>query len=64
MLVLSRNVGQSLVLDDRITVTVLATRGTLVRLGVEAASDIGVRRAELVVRAEAADAEAGPGSPP
>ena len=44
MLVLARSVGQSVVLDDRITVVVLGTRGTLVRLGIEAARDVGVRR--------------------
>ena len=47
MLVLARSVGQSVVLDDRITVRVLGVRGTLVRLGIEAASDVGVRRGEL-----------------
>jgi len=47
MLVLARSVGQSVVLDDRITVRVLAVRGTLVRLGIEAESDVGVRRGEL-----------------
>jgi carbon storage regulator len=47
MLVLARSVGQSVVLDDRITVRVLAVRGTLVRLGIEAGSDVGVRRGEL-----------------
>ena len=47
MLVLARSVGQSVVLDDRITVTVLGSRGTLVRLGIEAAPDVGVRRGEL-----------------
>ena len=48
MLVLARSVGQSVVLDDRIIVTVLGSRGTLVRLGIEAAPDVGVRRGELV----------------
>jgi carbon storage regulator CsrA len=49
MLVLARSTGQSVVLDDRITVTVLATRGTLVRLGIEAAPDVAVRRGELAL---------------
>jgi len=47
MLVLARSVGQSVVLDDRITVRVLGVRGTLVRLGIEAGSDVAVRRGEL-----------------
>jgi carbon storage regulator len=47
MLVLARGPGQSVVLDDRITVTVLASRPGLVRLGIEAPDDVGVRRGEL-----------------
>ena len=47
MLVLARSVGQSVVLDDRITIRVLGVRGTLVRLGIEAGTDVGVRRGEL-----------------
>jgi hypothetical protein len=35
------------VLDDRITVTVPAIRGTLVRLGTDAGPDAAVRRGEL-----------------
>jgi carbon storage regulator CsrA len=47
MLVLARGPGQSVVLDDRITVTVLASRPGLVRLGIEAPVGVGVRRGEL-----------------
>jgi carbon storage regulator len=47
MLVLARSAGQSVVLDDRITVTVLATHGGIVRLGIAAPGDVGVRRGEL-----------------
>lgn len=47
MLVLSRGQGQSVVLDDRIVITVLAAREGLVRLGVEAPREVGVRRGEL-----------------
>lgn len=49
MLVLARSAGQSIVLGDRVTITVLATRGGLVRLGIDAPSDVGVRRGELGV---------------
>ena len=49
MLVLARGPGQSVVLDDRITVTVLASRPGLVRLGIEAPHDVPVRRGELEV---------------
>ena len=47
MLVLARAAGQSVVLDDRIVVTVLASRDGLVRLGIQAPRDVGVRRGEL-----------------
>lgn len=49
MLVLARGPGQSVVLDDRITVTVLASRPGLVRLGIEAPDGVGVRRGELAL---------------
>ncbi len=47
MLVLTRGQGQSVVLDDRITVTVLASRAGTVRLGIDAPPEVGVRRGEL-----------------
>ena len=47
VLVLARGPGQSIVLDNRITVTVLTARGSSVRLGIEAPPDVGVRRGEL-----------------
>jgi carbon storage regulator len=47
MLVLSRAAGQSVVLDDRIVVTVLASRPGIVRIGIEAPEGVVVRRGEL-----------------
>ncbi|MEI8057371.1 MAG: carbon storage regulator [Actinomycetes bacterium] len=49
MLVLARLSGQSIVLDGGITITVLATRGGTVRLGIDAPPEVGVRRGELAV---------------
>jgi carbon storage regulator len=49
VLVIARGPGQSVVLDDRIVVTVLPSRPGLVRLGIEAPDDVGVRRGELEV---------------
>jgi len=57
VLVLARAEGQTVVLDDRIVVTVLDCRDGLVRLGIDAPRDVGVRRGELgriVLPAEAA----------
>jgi carbon storage regulator len=50
MLVLSRRKQQNLVIDDRITVTVLEVKGKTVRLGIEAPKDVPIRRAELEAR--------------
>jgi carbon storage regulator len=54
MLVLSRRVGESLVIGDDITVTVIEVRGDTVRLGVDAPRHVRVHRAEVIaaVRAE------------
>jgi carbon storage regulator len=47
MLVLSRKMGERLVIGDGIVVTVVAVRGRQVRLGIEAPASVRVRRAEL-----------------
>ena len=52
MLVLSRRVGESVVLGDDITVTVLEVRGDVVRVGIDAPRSVQVNRAELLVQLE------------
>ncbi len=47
MLVLSRKVGERIVLDNRIVVTVLEVKGRQVRLGFEAPPDVSIWRGEL-----------------
>lgn len=47
MLVLSRKVGQKIVIGDNIVVTVVRVEGTKVRLGVKAPREIRVMRSEL-----------------
>jgi carbon storage regulator len=47
MLVLTRRVGESIVIDNEITVTVLGVKGNQVRLGVIAPKDIAVHREEI-----------------
>jgi len=54
MLVVARGPGQSVVIDERIVVTVLAAARGVVRLGVDAPSEVGVRRGELASRGDAA----------
>jgi len=47
MLVLARKHGQTIVIDDRIKITVLKVKGRTVRLGIEAPDDVLIRRGEL-----------------
>ena len=48
MLVLSRKVGESFVIGDKITVTVVRITGGGVRLGIEAPPECNVVRKELI----------------
>lgn len=50
MLVLSRKANESVVIDDRIIVTVLGIHGGKVRIGIEAPGEVPIRRQELEVR--------------
>ena len=50
MLILTRRVGETLVIGDDVTVTVLGVRGNQVRLGVNATKDIAVHREEIYQR--------------
>ena len=61
MLVLSRRVGESIVIGDDVTVTVLEVRGDVVRVGIQAPRSVTVHREELIRElAEANRASASP----
>ena len=47
MLILTRRVGETLIIDDKIKVTVLGVRGHQVRLGIDAPKDVVVHREEI-----------------
>jgi carbon storage regulator len=47
MLVLSRKKNESIVIDDRIVITVVEIRGDKVRLGIQAPRDVPVHRSEV-----------------
>jgi carbon storage regulator len=47
MLVLSRKIGEQIVVADTIEITVVEIRGNRIRLGVNAPRDVSVRRAEV-----------------
>ncbi len=50
MLILTRRVGETLVVGDDVTVTVLGVKGNQVRLGVNAPKDVSVHREEIYQR--------------
>lgn len=66
MLVLSRRVGESVVIGagspDAVTITVLEVRGDVIRVGIDAPRSVAIHRAELL--AEVADANTDAASPP
>lgn len=50
MLVLTRNSGESIRINDNISVTVLGVKGNQVRLGIDAPKDVTVHREEIYLR--------------
>ncbi|MDB4299608.1 carbon storage regulator CsrA [bacterium] len=50
MLILTRRVGESLMIGDDVTLTVLGVKGNQVRIGVDAPRDVAVHREEILNR--------------
>lgn len=50
MLILTRRVGETLMVGDEVSVTVLGVKGNQVRIGVNAPKDIAVHREEIYQR--------------
>ena len=52
MLILTRKVGESVLIGDGIKVSVLAVKGNQVRVGIDAPKDVSVHREEVRERLE------------
>lgn len=60
MLNLSRRVGESIMIGDDVTITVLQCRRGFVRIGVDAPRDVDVDREEIYLRKQAEKNDASP----
>ena len=63
MLILTRRVGESVVIGEDVTVTVLGVKGNQVRIGINAPKTVAVHREEIFERIKSGRAAGDAGSP-
>ncbi len=63
MLILTRRVGESLMIGDDVIVTVLGVKGNQVRIGVNAPKEVAVHREEIYEKIQAEKSERDPPAP-
>ncbi len=62
MLILTRRVGETLMIGEQVTVTVLGVKGNQVRVGVNAPKTVSVHREEIYERIQREDQGDSPGN--
>ena len=50
MLILTRRIGETLIIGDDVNITVLGVKGNQVRLGINAPKDVSAHREEIYLR--------------
>jgi carbon storage regulator len=63
MLILTRRVGESVVIGEDVTVTVLGVKGNQVRIGINAPKNVSVHREEIFERIKSGRGNEGGSSP-
>lgn len=64
MLILTRGIGQSIVIGENVTLTILGVKGNQVRIGINAPREIAVHREEIYERIKREKTAGGGGPKP